>query len=314
MSHRGRRAGGHAAMAPALLVLLGAVLWGTTGTAQALGPAETTPAAVGATRVALGGTALLLLAAARGELGPQVWRGAPRGGTALVVGIIAIAGYQGAFFAGVDRAGVALGTAVAIGSVPVWTGIVARLARGERPEPGWGTATALAVAGSALLLLPQGAARVDALGIGLALLAGLAFGVGTVAMKVLLDGGGGPVGVVGVVFAGGAVLLAPVLVASDLSWLATPRGMAMVAFLGLVATTLAYVVFSTGLRGVAAGTAATLSLAEPLTAGALGMLLLREQPGPLGLLGGGLVLTGLVVLSLRRRQRAPTTDPVAAPT
>ncbi len=302
-------------MMPALLVLVGAVLWGTTGTAQALGPAETTPAAVGATRVALGGTALLLLAAARGELGPQVWRGAPRGGTALVVAIIAIAGYQGAFFAGVDRAGVALGTAVAIGSVPVWTGIIARLARGERPEPGWGTATALAVAGSALLLLPQGAVRVDALGIGLALLAGLAFGAGTVAMKALLDGGGGPVGVVGVVFAGGAVLLAPVLVVSDLSWLATPRGLAMVAFLGLVATTLAYVVFSAGLRGVAAGTAATLSLAEPLTAGALGMLLLREQPGPLGLLGGGLVLTGLVVLSLRRRQRAPrAADPVVAQT
>jgi len=300
---------------PALLVLVGAVLWGTTGTAQALGPAETTPAAVGATRVALGGTALLLLAAARGELGPQVWRGAPRGGTALVVAIIAIAGYQGAFFAGVDRAGVALGTAVAIGSVPVWTGIIARLARGERPEPGWGTATALAVAGSALLLLPQGAVRVDALGIGLALLAGLAFGAGTVAMKALLDGGGGPVGVVGVVFAGGAVLLAPVLMVSDLSWLATPRGLAMVAFLGLVATTLAYVVFSAGLRGVAAGTAATLSLAEPLTAGALGMLLLREQPGPLGLLGGGLVLTGLVVLSLRRRQRAPrAADPVVAQT
>ncbi len=302
-------------MMPALLVLVGAVLWGTTGTAQALGPAETTPAAVGATRVALGGTALLLLAAARGELGPQVWRGAPRGGTALVVAIIAIAGYQGAFFAGVDRAGVALGTAVAIGSVPVWTGIIARLARGERPEPGWGTATALAVAGSALLLLPQGAVRVDALGIGLALLAGLAFGAGTVAMKALLDGGGGPVGVVGVVFAGGAVLLAPVLMVSDLSWLATPRGLAMVAFLGLVATTLAYVVFSAGLRGVAAGTAATLSLAEPLTAGALGMLLLREQPGPLGLLGGGLVLTGLVVLSLRRRQRAPrAADPVVAQT
>ncbi len=302
-------------MMPALLVLVGAVLWGTTGTAQALGPAETTPAAVGATRVALGGTALLLLAAARGELGPQVWRGAPRGGTALVVAIIAIAGYQGAFFAGVDRAGVALGTAVAIGSVPVWTGIIARLARGERPEPGWGTATALAVAGSALLLLPQGAVRVDALGIGLALLAGLAFGAGTVAMKALLDGGGGPVGVVGVVFAGGAVLLAPVLMVSDLSWLATPRGLTMVAFLGLVATTLAYVVFSAGLRGVAAGTAATLSLAEPLTAGALGMLLLREQPGPLGLLGGGLVLTGLVVLSLRRRQRAPrAADPVVAQT
>ena len=43
----------------ALFVLLGAMLWGTTGTSQALAPAGATPLAVGALRVAIGGAALL---------------------------------------------------------------------------------------------------------------------------------------------------------------------------------------------------------------------------------------------------------------
>jgi DME family drug/metabolite transporter len=41
------------------LVLLAAVLFGTTGTAQALGPDGTTPLGVGAARLLVGGTALL---------------------------------------------------------------------------------------------------------------------------------------------------------------------------------------------------------------------------------------------------------------
>lgn len=45
-------------------VLLAAALFGTTGTAQALGPDSTTPLGVGAARLAVGGP--VLLAAARG--------------------------------------------------------------------------------------------------------------------------------------------------------------------------------------------------------------------------------------------------------
>jgi len=41
-------------------VLAAAVLFGTTGTAQALGPAGTTPVAVGAVRLLVGGLILLI--------------------------------------------------------------------------------------------------------------------------------------------------------------------------------------------------------------------------------------------------------------
>jgi DME family drug/metabolite transporter len=48
----------------AWMVLAAGVLWGTTGTAQAFAPAGTSPLAVGAVRLAIGGAALLLLATA----------------------------------------------------------------------------------------------------------------------------------------------------------------------------------------------------------------------------------------------------------
>lgn len=44
-------------------VLAAAVLWGTTGTAQALAPTGASPLAVAAMRLAIGGAALFALAA-----------------------------------------------------------------------------------------------------------------------------------------------------------------------------------------------------------------------------------------------------------
>ncbi|MFQ5437137.1 MAG: EamA family transporter, partial [Anaerolineae bacterium] len=54
-----------------LLVIAAAILWGTTGTSQALAPAAATPLTIGALRLAIGGLALLGLALANGRLRSQ---------------------------------------------------------------------------------------------------------------------------------------------------------------------------------------------------------------------------------------------------
>ncbi len=50
------------------LILLAAMLWGTTGTSQALAPTGANPVVIGALRLAVGGAALLVLAWVRGGL------------------------------------------------------------------------------------------------------------------------------------------------------------------------------------------------------------------------------------------------------
>jgi DME family drug/metabolite transporter len=244
-------------------------------------------------RLAIGGAILVALAAAQRSFGDlRRW---PRFPTAL--GAVGVAAYQLCFFSGVARTGVALGTIVAIGSAPAFTGLLGLIARGERPERGWAPATALAVGGAALLLAPGAEAGADPGGILLALGAGAAYATFAVASKELMDAGCLPAAVMAVAFGGGACLLLPLLLTSDLTWLADPRGAAVALHLGVVATALAYVLFSRGLQRTPVTTAATLSLAEPLTAATLGLVVLGERLTTGGLAGTILLCAGLLVLA-----------------
>jgi drug/metabolite transporter, DME family len=274
------------------LVLAAAVLWGTTGTARALAPAGTSPLSVGAVRIAVGGAALVLLARVRGQL--------RRGGAwppgAVVAGAAAVAAYQLAFFSAVARTGVAVGTMVAIGSAPPLAGLLAWAVRAERPGGRWYGATALAVAGGGLLAVAGQPLRFAPGGVALAVVAGAAYAVVAVAAKDLLAGHG-QVEVMAVLFAGGALLLVPVAVLAPLGWLATPRGALVALHLGLLATAAAYALFAAGLRRVTVATAATMSLAEPLTAAALGVAVLGERLTAAGLAGAALLVAGLLLLA-----------------
>lgn len=281
------------------LILLAAMLWGTTGTSQALAPTGASPVVIGALRLAVGGAALLVLARARGGLRssgrwpllPTFWAAA------------CIATYQLCFFAAVSRTGVAVGTMVGIGSSPVLAGILVYLVRGERPGRRWFGATLLAIAGCTLLLATGQGMTVSPLGVLLALGAGASYAVYTLAIKTLLAGRS-PEAVVAVVFSLGALLLAPFLVGADLSWLAGPRGALVVLHLGLIATALSYRLFARGLETVPVATAVTLSLAEPLTAALLGVLVVGERLTLQAVAGICLLFGGLALLAVGPRRRA----------
>ena len=102
----------------------------------------------------------------------------------------------------------------------------------------------------------------------------------------------------GVVAVCGAVLLVPVLLVVDLSWLADPRGVIVVVELGVVATAIAYILYTAALVRLPVSHGATLSLAEPLTASLLGTLILGESLAPIQLMGAALVAAGLLALAL----------------
>lgn len=283
-----------------LLVLAAAALWGTTGTAQALAPATAQPLAVGAVRVALGGAALVAFAAlswsvSRGDR-PAARKGAWAPG-AMAAAALGVALYQPLFFAGVAYAGVSIGTVAAIGSAPVMAGVVGFLALGERPGKPWAVATLLAICGCALLVGSGGSGGASAVGILCALGAGLCYGSYATASKALMDRGLPHSTVMAAAFGLGGAMLAPALLFVDLGWLAEPTGLIAALHLGLIATAVAYLLFAKGLSGLPVATAATLSLAEPLTAGALGILLLGERLGLTALFGTALLLGGLLLAS-----------------
>jgi len=273
------------------MVLGAAVMWGTTGTARALAPASAAPISVGAVRIIIGGAILVAIALARGTLRTR-WPVIP---TLVAAGAVAI--YQLAFFEGVARAGVAAGTIVTIGSSPVFAGLIAWAALGERPQARWALATALAICGVALLALPREGLLFEPLALALPLISGMGYAVYATATKSLLPGRDN-VAVAAVAFGGGALLLTPLLFITDLSWLTDPRGIAVALELGVVATAFAYILFTAALTSLPVSHGATLSLAEPLTASFLGVLVLGERLAPIQLFGAVLVLVGLLLLAL----------------
>lgn len=269
-----------------------AILWGTTGTSQALAPEGATPASIGALRLGVGGLALLVYAALRGSLGSV--RGLPR--IPVLAAALCMAAYQLLFFGGVSRTGVAVGTIVGIGSVPIWGGILGYLFASERPGRAWQIATMLAVIGAGLLAA-SGIAEliVDLFGLLLAAGAGAAY-AGFALFNKHLIGNHRTESVQVAVFLLGAILLLPLLFGADLSWVAQPGGRLVVLHLGVITVGLAYSLFALGLKQTPISSAMTLTLAEPLTAGILGVLVLGERLTPLAGIGILLIFSGLVVL------------------
>ncbi|WP_068252825.1 DMT family transporter [Janibacter corallicola] len=290
-----------------LAAVAAAALWGTTGTSQALGPAGTDPVSVGTLRIVVGAITLVLLALAtarRGAAPPSARPACVPAPVVVLLGGGCVASYQACFFEGVARSGVAVGTVIALGTAPLATGLLGLLLS-ERPTGRWAVATSAAVAGVVLLVAGSGAdAPVDAVGIAAAVGAGLSYAGYTVAARTLLLRGARGTLVMAGLFVTGALLLLPTLVGADLTWLTEPTGLLMVLWLGVVATGLSYVLFQHGLARLSAGTVATLSLAEPVTATLLGVLVLDERLSVASATGIVVVLASLLLIAAPRRRPA----------
>lgn len=279
-----------------LIVLLGAILWGTTGTAQTFMPQTIHPLAVGASRLAVGGFSLLLILLIMRKLDFRHWPW-----KATIYAAVSMAVFQYLFFSSVRLTGVAIGTVVAIGSAPVFSGLIEWLLVKRRPTRIWLTATVLAIVGCALLFLNKEGLIVNPVGVAMSLVAGLLFAFYTLVNKDVLNKVDA-VPAVAVIFSMSALLLLPFLFVFETEGLLTGRGMTVVLYLGLASTSVAYILFSAGLKRIPSSSAVTLSLAEPLTAAILSVVVVGEQLSATSWLGVALLLGGILVLTLSGRK------------
>ena len=289
-------------LGPVALVLAAALLWGTTGTAQHFAPAQLSPYWVGGLRMVMAALFFIALALVM-DRGRQT--GTMRRGRVFFCGLC-MAVYNLSFFAGVKASGVALGTALAIGSGPIWAGLMQAVVQKRMPSPQWWLGTCIGVMGGIVMALAAtDRNHLPWAGMALCLLAGLSYAAYALVNQALVVEG--RVATVNAwVFACSALISLPVAAMLGGPLQADASGWAVVIYLGMVATGLAYLLFSVGLRGMSAATGVALSKAEPITAFVLSLLIVGERPAwwsVLGLLG---VIVGLWLVVQAERKAAIT--------
>ena len=272
-------------------VIAAGICFGTTGTTQALGPDSISSLSIGSARLILGALLLFMYIKLTRTISVPVTK------LAMWLSAIGILTYQLTFFSAVKQTGVAIGTVTALGSVPALTGLLDYLIYKERPSKRWFVATVITTAGIIILGTANGVADFDLGGFILAIIAGGSFGLLAVSSKRALVQGADSTYVMYKVFSLAALLSLPILLLTDFKWLATIDGAAMIIWLALVPTALAYILYAKGLKGVKPGVASTLILAEPATATILAAVVLNEAITLQGWLGIAVVATGLAYLS-----------------
>ena len=289
-----------------LLVVLASLCWGTSGVSGRIITERTDlgPLDIAWHRMAIGAVVLLigtvLTRSRRAALTPAPTRGVT---VRLVLIGAGLAAYQLAYFAAVARAGVSIATLVALGLAPLLIAVGASLLGHGRPDRA--TVVALVVALTGLVLLVGITAEADT---GTTVVLGALMAVGSALgyAVVTLVGAGVPAGIPVTLagFAGGALLLTPVALAVGLRFTGDPVALAVLLYLGIVPSALAYALFFTGLRTVPGAVASIVTLLEPLTATALATAFLGERLSPGALAGGLLVLAAVAGLYVQRLSRS----------
>nr|WP_221382896.1 DMT family transporter [Actinoplanes polyasparticus] len=276
-----------------------ASLWGTIGPASEMGAGTAGAGALAGWRHLVAGLVMTAMAF-------RHWATLRRAGRSwwlwVVTAGVASAAYQVVFLTSISMSGAALGTMVGVAAVPLFAALGVRFLDRGRVNRAWMLGSAVALAGCVLLLTPEvpGGTSISAAGVACGICAGALFAAYTYCAKQIAtrSRATGVNLATGVTMLVGAALLAPLLL-TGLPHLTRMSEWLLIAWLGLVATAVAYALYSHGLREVKASTAGTLSLFELPSAALLSMVLLGERLSPVEWLGSAVILAGLLLATAR---------------
>ena len=279
-----------------LLILAAATLWGTTGTAQSFAPLTLSAYWVGALRLLVSSGFFLIWITLSDFrlLSPTRLKQLPW--HIIMLAALCMASYNLLFFAAIRATSVAIGTALALGSGPVWAGIFEAVLTRRLPSISWWIGVSIAVIGLIVATVSAEFAAVMTLrGVMLCLLSGASYAIYAMCTKRIVADSPATIttAVVFILAAAMAIPFAyylagePVIATSDIG---------ILLWLGVIATGIAYLLFSMGLRWVSSSTGVALALAEPVAAVCFAIAIVGERPGLVSLTGMAIVLLGLGLL------------------
>jgi DME family drug/metabolite transporter len=268
-----------------------AVLWGTTGTSQSLAGGSLPSLWFGALRLLFAALFFVLFAAATRGLTRRAWQNLP---PTLAIGAgLCMAVYNLAFFAGVKLSGVGVGTAIALGSGPIWAGLLQAVFQRQPPTASWWLGTVIAITGGVLLSAGSGIQGLSVLGVVLCLTSGLSYAVYTLLNKRMV--GLAPASSITLAaFAVAALMALPAAATQGGLPAVQARDLLAVAYTGIVTAGVGYLLFSAALHHIRPATAVTLALTEPVVAFMLAVLLLGEPTSMIAMSGLALVVAGVL--------------------
>lgn len=286
------------------LVLAAAMLWGTTGTAQSFVSSDLSAGWFGALRLVVASAFFAAYASIDDFRRRDTRSRAPLPLAGVVGAGLAMAVYNLAFFAGIRTTGIAIGTAVALGSGPLWAGLLQGLITRQVPALAWWIGTAVAVTGGVLMTVAGARDMTDVsfAGILLCLLSGLAYAVYSLFNQRLVRVASAATITFRAFIVAAAIAVPVAWLDAGLPVLTGADGWA-VAYVGIITAGIAYLLFSHALRHITVATAVTLALGEPVMAFALAIVVVGEHPSAPAY-GGLLLVVGGVLMVVRAELRA----------
>lgn len=281
------------------LVTIAAMIWGTIGVAtRAIYAADvTTTLFINLARMAV--AAPILFGVGWHTLGRGMFRVRRRDVPYLLVngGLLAIS--QAAYFAAVRESGVTIATLLTCCASPVLVAGISVLLRLEVLTHRILLALICSLIGGVLLVgfqTPEGTDFNLLSGATLSLVSAATY-AGVILSGRVLAGRYHPTQVTAFTFAIGSLVLIVLNLVSGIVPVHSAQGWLLILYLGIVPTALAYWLFQKGLRSVSATAASIVTLLEPTVAALLAWAMFGETLASTGLIGAGLLLMSIVLLS-----------------
>lgn len=286
------------------LIIFSAILWGTIGvTIQAIYNVDTTSSLfINLARLAIATPVLWI--ACRRIVGRTMFNIPQRDLIIMAISGVFLASSHAAYFVAIRYTGVTIATLLTICITPVAVSGLSIVLKLESLSTRTLIALGCALIGSVLLVglrAPEGTDYNLLLGTGFSIISAVCLASMMICGRFIANRYH-PLQVMTIAFSAGTLMLIPVNLISGVVIVHTAQGWLLVAYLGLIPTALAYLVFQLALRSVTATTASIISMLDPAVAALLAWVFFGETLAITGIAGAILLTLSIFILSMGKSQ------------